>query len=249
MTENLNFFEKFCLDLRAGQDVKRDAFRNYEVNDPITSIQDQFVISNYITYELGCYELKRSHLHTGKRYLIWTPLVAARLRRYRLMPLNNAIAELNSAISRVQAQIHLTYAEYNKTMDILAEQSEQYTVDNAPHYVRVCYNKSVEARDRFEKKTRRLYTMLIDLLNQKIRLLNQLWSFADHFRGKTFQRVRYYYERASSREPRLPVQYFGDERFSMIGNMSTINPARVRELYDTQTLLETVMEEIDDLFP
>lgn len=249
MSNNLNFFEKLHLRWRARRDVRMDLFRDYAVEDPVTGQADHFVISNFITYEVGCYEQKRTHMHTGKRYLFWTPLVKQRLRRYRLQSLKNTMAELNSAVSSVQAQIHLAYAEYNKTMDILSEQTDQYTEDNAPHYVRACYNKSVEARTRFQKTTKRLYSRAIELLNQKIRILTRLSTHVDGTRARYFQRIRFYYERASALEPKLPVQYLGDDRLGMIGAMSTINPARIQELYDTQALLDAMTREIDALFP
>ena len=73
-------------------------------------------------------------------------------------------------------------------------------------------------------------------------------SKAELTRSKAFQRVRYYYERASARDPKLPVQYLSDERLSMIANMSTIHPTYYRELLDTQELLESLHKEIDALF-
>lgn len=249
MSYTMNPIEMIRLSRRAGQDVKRDLFRDYVVIDPKTGLRDHFVISNYITYDLSRFEQIRSHLHVGRRYLFWTPLVKQRLRRFRCLSMVNALAAINNAYTDVQSQIHLAYADFNKTMDFLSEQAEQYTQDNAPHYVRVCHNKSTEARARFQKTTYRLYGLAVALLNQKIRILTRMMNRSELARSMAFQRVRYYYERAAARDPKLPVQYLSDERLGMVANMSPIHPTYYRELVDTHELLESLTKEIDALFP
>lgn len=249
MSNKLNLFSKLRLSIRARRDVRLDLFRNFDVSDPDSGLEDHFVISNFITYELGRYEQLRTRLHTCKRCLIWTPIGKTRLRRYQLMPPSHAITLLSGVIANLQAQVHLTYAEFNKTMDVLQEQTDQYLEDKAPHYVRVCFNESIEARTKFQKVSERLFSRAVLLLNQKIRILTKLENRAEILRSRYFQRIRYYYERASAREPKLPVQYLGEDRFNMITDVYTIRPEYVQELADSYTLRDQLTKEIDDLFP
>ncbi len=249
MSNKLNLFSKMRLSLRARRDVRLDLFRNFDYATSDPDQADCFVISNFIFYDLGQYENDRAHLHTGKRFLFWTPMHRPYLRHYHLMPLSNAIPLLNGAISRIQSQIHLVYAEYNKTMDVLQEQTDRYAADNAPHYVHACFNKSVEARTTFQRETKNLYSQAVILLNQKIQLLSKLQSRAESIRSKHFHRIRFYYERASALEPKLPVQYFGEDRFAMVADVSTISFEYVQELHDARALLAQMTAEIDQLFP
>lgn len=249
MLNKLNLFSRIRLSLRARRDVRLDLFRNYDYAAEDPELSDHFVISNFMMYDLSRYEMHRTMLHNGVRFLFWTPLFRPYLRHYRFLSLSSAIPLLNGAVSRIQAKIHLAYAEYNKTMDILQEQTDQYTEDNAPHYVRACFNKSVEARTEFQKQTRNLYSLAVVLLNQKIRILSKLHSRAEKVRAKHFQRIRFYYERASALEPKLPVQYFGEDRFAMIADVSTISFEYAQELHDARVLLAQMTGEIDKLFP
>lgn len=249
MTNKLNLFSKIRLALRANRDVKLDLFRNYDVYDPTTNLEDHFVISNFISYDLSRYEQKRTALHTQTRFLFWTPMVRTHLRRYRFLPASGVIAALNAALSSTQARIHLAFAEYNKTMDILQEQTDLYTAEAAPHLVRVCFNKSIDARTDFQKLTKQLYTTAVSLLAQKIRIIRKLQARIESTRSKHFQRVRYYYERASAKDPKLPVQFFGEDRFGMITDVSTLSYEYTQELLHAQALLEQMTMEIDKLFP
>lgn len=249
MTNKLNLFSKIRLALRARRDVKLDLFRNYDVYDPRSNLEDRFVISNFISYDLSRYEQKRTALHTEKRFLCWTPMARLYLRRYRFLPAAGVIAVLDAALANTQAQIHLSFAEYNKTMDILQEQTDLYAADDAPHLVRVCFNKSIDARTDFQKRTKQLYSMAISLLAQKIRIIRKLQAKIENTRSRHFQRVRYYYEKASSQEPKLPVQFFGEDRFGMITDISTLNYEYVQELHNAQSILEQMTREIDELFP
>ena len=249
MSNKLNLFSKIRLSLRARKDVKRDLFRSFDVYDPNSNLEDHFVISNFVSYDLSRFEQKRTEICTGKRFVFWTAIGKTYLRRYRFLPADSAIAALDGAFSGVQARIHLAYAEYNKIMDILQEQAEQYTADNAPHFVRICFNKSMEARTDFQKKTKMLYTQAVALLSQKIRILSKMQSKSESNRSKHFQRIRFYYEQASALEPKLPVQYFGEDRFGMIADISALHVRYLLELEHAKTLREKMTEEIDRLFP
>lgn len=248
MSYNLNIFDMLRLSRRAKQDVKLDLFRPFYVTDSSSRPIDQFVISNFIVYELERFGQKRTDLQVCKRYWLWTPLNKPWLKRFRRLPMLNALTALNSAYAHVQMRIHLTYAQYNKTMDLLAEQSSLYSRDNAAHYARICYNQSTEARTKFEKSIRQSYALAVALLNQKIRILTKLTSKTELVRSRCLGQIRYYYDRAAARDLKLPVQFLSDERLSMVADLSTLPTSHIQELQTTYDLLKNINEEIDALF-
>ena len=248
MSEKLNIFEMLRLSHRANRDVKADVFRTFHINDPVTGQLDQFVISGFITYDLGRFERERTCLEVKKRCRFWTPSPNLRRKRRRRLPVAHALGQIDSAYARIQIRIHQAYNRYNKAVTILAEQTALYAKDNAPHYAQLCHNKSAAVRDELEKDTRRLYELSVDLLNQKIEILTKLMSKSELARARCISRVRYYYGCAAARDPKIPVQFLSDERLSAVANLAVLDPKYYRQLKDAYELLGQVTRDVDALF-
>ncbi len=243
MRSKLSIVEKIQLNWFAWRDVRLDRFFEQSLLDADGEVKDQFVVSNHMNLELRRLESSRTDYQVKKSVLFWHPSMGGWIRVYKLRSMDIAITNIRSDVSVIQARIQAMFTTHREIIKSLLVRHRTFERDQSEHYIQLCVDESEKARKRFVRRTKRLYLAVIALLNKKILILQKMRSRLKLAQAKRCLRIQYYYQCASTREPKLPVQYLGEDRLFAIANISTVFPY-AQELEDTQKMVDVYIREL-----
>lgn len=235
MRNRLSITERIYLNWCAWRDVKRNAFRQEHMDDGTGVEIDSFAASEFMETELANMEASRNAAHLKKRVLFWMPACGAWIRIWKCRCAATALNQIVRSAKEIHGDIQLLFAENNSYSKEIDDRMQDYTDPDALHFMRLHQNKSRQKARRIFVKLKRLYRMQIAQLSMALEILKKTENVALWYQTKYFLRIRYYYQCASSKDPRLPVQYLGDDRLLAIANGSLMYPYEqtMRELQKT----------------
>lgn len=243
MRSKLSIVEKLQLNWIAWRDVRLDGFFEQSILDADGEAADHFVMSNHMNLELRSLESRRTDYQVNKHVLFWHPSLGGWIRVFKLRRMDIAISSIRADVSEIQARIQALFTAHREMIKSLLIRHRTFERDQSEHYIQMCVNESEKARRRFIKRAKRLYLAVIALLNRKILILQKMRSRLKLAQSKRCLRIQYYYQCASNREPKLPVQYLGEDRLFAVANISTVFPY-AQELEDTQKMLDVYIREL-----
>lgn len=239
MRNRLTLLERVYLNWCAWRDVKRNAFHPECIRDDADIEIDRFVASEFISTELAHMEAARNAVRLKKIVFFGIPACSCRIKVRKFRPAAAALNIIATSASLLQADIQLLFAEYNDYTKEIDDRLQDYANQDALHYTRMYQNKSRKKARQIFVKLKRLYHAQILLHTNAMEILRKTQNTAQWFQTRYFLRIRYYYQCASSKDPRIPIQYLGDDRLMAIANAA---PA-----YPFEELMCKLQEQIDAL--
>ena len=240
MRNRLTLLERLYLNWCAWRDVKRNAFHPEYIYDS-TGIEevDHFIASEFISMELANMEAARNAARLKKPVFFRVPACGCRLRVWKLRSAAAALNIIATTASLLHTDIQLSFAAHNAYTREIDDRLQDYADLDALHYTRLYQNKNRKKARKIFVKLKRLYHAQLSLHSCALEILRKTQNTAQWFQTRYFLRIRYYYQCASSKDPRIPIQYLGDDRLMAIANTS---PA-----YPFETLMAKLQEQIDAL--
>lgn len=239
MRNRLSIVERIYLNWCAWRDVKRNAFRQEHIDDDEGMEIDRFVASTFVSTELANMEANRDAVRLRKWVLFWTPAGNCLGRIWKLRRAATALNAIALAASGLKTDIQLLFAEHNSYTREIDDHLQDLMDQNALHYTRLYQNKNRKKARKIFVRLKKLYRTLIALLNKAMEILRRTQNAAQWCQTKYFLRIRYYYQCASSKDPKIPVQYLGEDRLMAIANVSP--------MYPFERLMAELQKEIDAL--
>lgn len=260
--ERLYPLERLYLRLCAEKDVKREVFRQSKGsftehgnqrsetadlrpdNESAEKTVREYVSvsSPFINMELSKYEDFREHFLGRRRIISWT--VNHELNRcLRFATFSDTMSDLDRRINVISTDISILASEYEDRIEEWNQKRVEYENQKEWHLVQLCTNRIIRLRQEYYSRAAKKYSGVINLLGEKLRILNKTEGQLLAYRGRYFLRIRYYYQYASNASPNLPVNYFGDEVLTGMANMDTLTTFdSVRN--DTQEKLERFVADV-----
>ncbi len=225
---------KIMIRQRARRDVKRDVITRVIFSDEdgemislsdITGIDpntlDSTLHAPFISGEISKYSACKNHIFGRKRGWFWLYNKAYK-RRYHRGSLRNRLGRIDAQITNYRMKLQLLADEDRSDLEEYDRRRVQYEHSHELHMVQMCINHASRIRMSYAQKTNDLYVGLMDLLSQKITILDTVEGELVERRGKYYRRIQYYCECVCNRNPSLGPENMREEMIERMGNVELL---------------------------
>lgn len=215
-SSRLGIFEKIILRIKGKKDAEAGLFQDLNTGKAfLGNTENNFsvgenspvIVSSYVITTLTGFSAKRDKILETcrcKSNVRGGGKVSHLTISNTLTILDNKIQEQLLAINTAEIRLGAEISQIYKQRDEKARGAEE-------HIVQMYNNRVDKAISVYYENTIIQYENAISLYNEKIRVLETLKDKLQTIKSKDILRIRYYYEKARTIQPNLPVASLSDE--------------------------------------
>lgn len=216
----LYLIEKLYLYIRGRSDANNEAFQYNETKFAFDNEagngkngQAAVVISSFIMTELCSFNAKRDAMLSRS---LCIPKISEK-NSLLIMRFSKAIARIDKMIAKLEGKrngLIRVYEEKKTQLEGLVEDSKS----NSAKHMEKLYEKRIMALNETHNcNLVENNTKIVELYNEKIRLIEVLKVKLIAIRSRKFLRIQYYYAKARTVATRLPIGVLGEKELIQIG--------------------------------
>lgn len=205
----LGWIEKFRIRRQCKSDVSRKLLRNFETGEPIKApASPEKMISPFMELELGQYIAKRERFMGHTKCSAWIFTEKGRPKRIRFRSFRDAVTQIDQNIHQAEFDIQVKKKQYLNNVQLLQIARDGCRTQKTRH-IDVYYKmKQIALHEKFFCETMNVCEQILQLLTEKIRLINIINTQIDMVKARCFLRIRYYCTQVCAASDALMSLYF-----------------------------------------
>lgn len=205
----LGWIEKRKIRRQCESDISRKLLRNFETGEPIKDPSSpEKMISPFIELELGKYMVKRERFMGHTKCLAWILTEEGQRKRVRFRSFRDATAQIDQNIRQAEFDIQVKKRQYLNNVQLLQIVRDGCRTQKTRH-IDVYYKMKQNAlHEKFFCEIMNVCERIVQLLSEKIRLINITNAQIDMVKVRCFLRIRYYCTQVCATNDALKALYF-----------------------------------------
>lgn len=218
MAKKLTIIERIYLTWKAKNDVAKGLFQECNVTDYISvklniTKDNSKQLSPFIFTELSSFDVQRSSLFNRRYYFI--KFINRRLKRgYKF---SKAVTKLDNEIVNIETNFSLLEKSYFNKLALLEKECSLRAENKAPEIIQLYEIKKQEEQQIYLQQINCHYNAIIEYLNQKILLMEDMKVRINTLLTYRYLRIRYYYDKSNIAAKKNTISFLtNDDLYNLL---------------------------------